>query len=184
MQTNLFACDPMLLHSKSRAPPVISVWIWCKFSVGGEGGWATRTARVAARRAWGPVALPLQDQMHRICSRIWYGVDERWRKAMVRPSPTPPSTHTHCLRGTLTCWARWSNATARVSQAASVQKLSTRPRRCDRALARAADAKEALAGRGDGQRKGPLPGGAGTRRLWRLSALRTHIKLLYRNDLR
>ena len=48
---------------------------------------------------------------------------------------------------------------------------------------RAADAEEALAGRGDGQRKGPLPGGAGNRRLWRLRALHIHTKLPYKNDL-
>jgi hypothetical protein len=42
----------------------------------------------------GPVALSLQKQRHRICSRIWYEVDERWSKAAMRPSPwrttTPP----------------------------------------------------------------------------------------------
>ena len=38
----------------------------------------------------GPVALPLQKERHRICSRIWYEVDE-WvvqYKATVRPTAT------------------------------------------------------------------------------------------------
>ena len=38
-------------------------------------------------RAWGPAALSLQKERHRICSQIWCEVDERWGKATMRPSP-------------------------------------------------------------------------------------------------
>jgi hypothetical protein len=38
-------------------------------------------ACLPAPHLWGPVALSVQKHRHRICSRIWCEVDERWYKA-------------------------------------------------------------------------------------------------------